>query len=57
MISKILSLPILSSFIEQNIFLPENYNAFTISEPDFTLRDEPYIQLRSYETAAWPVYL
>ena len=34
-ISKILSPLILSTLIEQNIFFPETYNAFTISEPDF----------------------
>ena len=36
-ISKILFLLVLSTFIEQNIFFPETYNAFTISKPDFTL--------------------
>ena len=36
-ISKILSSPILSLFIEQNIFFPETYNAYTISEPKFTV--------------------
>ena len=35
-ISKILFPLVLSTFIEQNIFFPETYNAFTISEPDFT---------------------
>ena len=38
-ISKILSSPILSLFIEQNIFFPETYNAYTISEPKFTVCD------------------
>ena len=40
-ISKILSSPILSLFIEQTIFLPETYNAYTISVPKFTVwRDD-----------------
>ena len=34
-ISKILSSLIFSLIIEQNIFFPETYNAFTISEPKF----------------------
>ena len=41
-ISKILSSPILSLFIEQNIFFPETYNAYTISEPKFTVCDIRY---------------
>ena len=36
-ISKTLFPLVLSTFIEQNIFFAEIYNAFTISEPDFTV--------------------
>ena len=37
MISRILFPLVFSTFIKQNIFFPETYNAFTISEPDFTV--------------------
>ena len=37
MISKIIFPLVLSTFIEQNIFFPDTYNAFTIFEPDFTV--------------------
>ena len=36
-ISKIIFPLVLTTFIEQNIFFPETYNAFTISKPDFTV--------------------
>ena len=39
-ISQILFPLVLSTFIEQNIFFPETYNAFTISDPDFTVWDK-----------------
>ena len=47
-ISKILSSPIFSLFIEQNIFFPETYNAYTISEPKFTVCIGQFLNVGSF---------